>query len=172
MQLAASGPQNAYLDLNPEGTLFKRSYKRITPYAAEHIVQTFNGTPDFGRQVSCTISRSADLIHRVYLRVNLPALSGTGTQAWTHNIGNVMIDYVTIEIGGQQIDKHYGLWLHIWSEFTQEASLEPTYNVMIGETTQLTTEASSVPAATLYVPLRFWFCRDIGLSLPLIALTA
>ena len=62
------------------------------------------------RKVSCTVSRNGDLIHKVYLQVDLPALTGT-TVAWTHNIGHVLIDEVSIEIGGQTIDKQYGDWL-------------------------------------------------------------
>ncbi|NBP00282.1 MAG: hypothetical protein EBU90_09190, partial [Proteobacteria bacterium] len=29
---------------------------------------------------------------------------------------------------------------------------------------------NTTPAYTLYVPLQFWFCRNPGLALPLIAL--
>lgn len=41
---------------------------------------------------------------------------------------------------------------------------------MIGNTTVLTTAAASLPSTTLYIPLQFWFCRNPGLALPLIAL--
>jgi Major capsid protein N-terminus len=83
-----------------------------TKIALESIEQTFNGTVDFGRKVSCTVSRNGDLIHKVYLQVDLPSITGTGgTVAWTRNIGHVLIDEVSIEIGGQVIDKQYGDWL-------------------------------------------------------------
>lgn len=81
-----------------------------------------------------------------------------------------MIDYVNVEIGGQEIDRHYGDWLNIWNELTQTAEREDGYNVMIGNTTTLTTPASSQAETVLYVPLQFWFCRNPGLALPLIAL--
>ncbi len=170
LQVSALGPQDQYLYGDSEATLFKKPYKRVTPYASTHIAQNFSGSVDFGRKVSATVSRSADLVHRVYVRVNLPALTGSGTQAWVRNVGNVMIKEVEFQLGSVTIDKHYGQWLHIWSELTESASKENTYNVMIGNTTDLTTEASSVPAKTLYVPLRFFFCQDIGMALPLIAL--
>ena len=41
---------------------------------------------------------------------------------------------------------------------------------MIGSTVSLTTAAASIPASTLYVPFQFWFCKNPGLALPLIAL--
>ena len=94
----------------------------------------------------------------------------TGTVHWTRNIGHVLIDYVNIEIGGQEIDRHYGDWLNIWNELTQVAEKEDGYNVMIGSTVSLTTPALSIPAATLYIPFQFWFCKNPGLALPLIAL--
>lgn len=110
-------------------------------------------------------------MHRVYLQVVLPAMSqSTGTVAWTRSIGHVLISEVNIEIGGQSIDKHYGDYMHIWNQLTQTAEHEDTFNVMIGNTTALTTQAASIPSATLFVPLHFWFCENAGLSLPLIAL--
>lgn len=158
---------------NPQITFFKVVYRRHTNFAIESIEQTFNGTVDFGRKVSCTVSRNGDLIHKVYLQVDLPALdpSGSATGAWIAGVGHALIDEVSIEIGGQTIDKHYGEWLHIWNELTQTAEKEAGYDEMIGNTAALTTvDNTTKPATTLYVPLQFWFCRNPGLALPLIAL--
>ena len=164
-------------------TFFKVVYRRHTNFAIEAIEQTFTGSVDFGRKVSCTVSRNCDLIHKVYLQVDLPTLSTTGgTVAWDKMVGHNLIDTVVIEIGGQTIDTHYGDWLNIWNELTQTAEKEAGYNTMIGNTISLTTKTynnvddsttdntSSTPAATLYIPLQFWFCRNPGLALPLIAL--
>lgn len=110
------------------------------------------------------------MIHRTYLQLNLPALSGTECR-WIRNIGHNLIDYVTIEIGGQEIDRHYGDWLNIWNELTQTAEHQDGYDVMIGNTETLTTDSTNTkPATTLYIPLQFWFNRNAGLALPLIAL--
>ena len=109
------------------------------------------------RKVTCTVSRNGDLIHRTYLQVTLPALTNAGkTVRWVDRVGEVLIDYVNVEIGGQEIDRHYGEWLTIWSELTQTAEHEDGYNVLIGNTTSLTTAATSIPSATLYIPLQFW----------------
>jgi hypothetical protein len=114
------------------------------------------------------------LIHKVYLQVDLPALNNTngttGALQWVENIGHVLIDEVSIEIGGQQIDKHYGEWLTIWNELTQTAERLDGYNAMIGNVSALTAAADTHDSYTLYVPLQFWFCRNPGLALPLIAL--
>jgi hypothetical protein len=114
------------------------------------------------------------LIHKVYLQVDIPALANTndtsGALAWVDNLGHALIDEISIEIGGQTIDKHYGDWLNIWNELTQTSEKLEGYEAMIGNVTSLTTAADSLPAYTLYVPLQFWFCRNPGLALPLIAL--
>lgn len=156
---------------NPQITYFKVVYRRHTNFAIESIEQTFSGTSDFGRKVVSTISRNGDLIHRVYLQVTLPAISNSaGTVNWVRNVGHVLISNVELEIGGQRIDKQYGDWLNIWNELTLPAEKEDTYNVMIGNTTALTTPSSSIASTVLYIPFQFWFNRNPGLALPLIAL--
>jgi hypothetical protein len=171
MQLVAYGAQDAFLSGNPQITFFKVVYRRHTNFAIEAIEQTFNGTVDFGRKVSATISRNGDLIHKMYLQVELPVLTGSGNQSWIDYIGHHIIKEVEIEVGGARIDRHYGQWLHIWSELTLTGAREANYKKMVGQVpTVLQTAASSIPAYTLYVPLKFWFCENAGLALPLIAL--
>lgn len=112
------------------------------------------------RKVSCTVSRNGDLIHKVYLQVDLPSLSHATSINWYPYVGHNLIEEVSIEIGGQTIDKHYGDWLNIWNELTQSAEKEAGYNVMIGNTAALTSvdagDPDSTGAATLYIPLQFW----------------
>ncbi len=80
-------------------------YRRHTNFALESIEQTFSGTVDFNRKVSCTVSRNGDLIHKTYLQLDLPDLVSTGGAGvkWVENVGHTLIDYVNIEIGGQEI---------------------------------------------------------------------
>jgi len=125
---------------------------------------------DFGRKVSCTVSRNGDLIHKVYLQVDLPALTHGAAIHWHPYVGHNLIEEVSIEIGGQTIDKHYGSWLNIWNELTQTAEKDDGYKTMVGNSSDLTTDGTSIDGKTLYIPLQFWFCRNPGLALPLIAL--
>ena len=199
MQLVAYGAQDIYLTGNPQITFFKVVYRRHTNFAMEAIEQTFNGSANFGKKVTCTISRNGDLIHRIYLQATLPAVTlqtsdGSGAQfRWLNWVGHNLVANVELEIGGQKIDKHYGDWLHIWNELTQEAGKQAGYADMVGNVPQLVNlltqggegcdndcvagepNASSevlacAPEYTLYIPLQFWFNRNPGLALPLIAL--
>jgi hypothetical protein len=180
MQLVAYGAQDVYLSANPQITFFKVVYRRHTNFAMESIEQVFNGAADFGRKVTATISRNGDLIHKAYLRVQLPdvtVLPGKSFR-WLDWVGHILIKSVEIEIGGQRIDKHYRDWLHIWNELTQTAGHQLGYANLVGHIpaliTPVTNSSSSstlvVPGKILWIPLEFWWNRNPGLALPLIAL--
>ena len=186
LQLVAYGAQDIYLTGNPQITFFKIVYRRHTNFSMESIEQTFNGSADFGKKVTCTVSRNGDLIHRTYLCVTLPDVTIPKSAApangavgfrWLNWLGHALIKYVELEIGGQRIDKHWAAWLHIWNELTQTAGHATGYANMVGNTPDLTkpTWVSSSAAKdgkiassynTLYIPLQFWFCRSPGLALP------
>jgi len=172
LQLVAFGAQDAYISGTPQITFFRVVYRRHTNFAMESMAQTFTGTADFGRKVSCLVARNGDLVHKAYLQVDLPALTANAgeTVAWAKQIGHVLLEEVNVEIGGTIIDRHYGMWFTIYNELTQMSEKEDGYKVMIGDTATLTNQGSTKPAATLMIPLIFWFNRNPGLALPLIAL--
>lgn len=172
MQLVAYGAQDIYLTGNAQITFFKVVYRRHTNFAIEAIEQTFNGTVDFGKKVTVTVSRNGDLITYVYFQVDIPAVTAGATLdfAWTRCLGNTLIKNVEVEIGGQRIDKQYGEWLTIWSELTLGSGKTAGYDEMIGNVASLYTPGPATAAKTLYIPLQFWFNRNPGLALPLIAL--
>ena len=145
----------------------------------ESIEQTFNGTGDFGRKVQCPVVRNGDLITKTYLRVVVPAGDSNNVSnqtyhetkwAWVTSLGHALIDNVTLEIGGTQIDKHWGEWLTVWNELSRKIGQDRGYNAMIGNTDSLTVLNETHPQTTLWVPMRFFFCKFDGLALPLIAL--
>ena len=131
MQLVAYGAQDVYLTGNPQITFWKVTYRRHTNFAMESIEQTFNGQADFGRRVTCTISRNGDLAYRTYLQVTLPEIgqslgeSSDNVHArWLDFPGHQMIENVEVEIGGQRIEKQYGDWMHIWCQLTMDSNQE------------------------------------------------
>jgi hypothetical protein len=194
MQLVAYGAQDIYLTGNPQITYFKVVYRRHTNFAMEPIEQTFNGTVGFGNTVSATISRNGDLVSGMTLEVVLPQITGGGANdaaAWTNDVGHHLVETCTVSIGGQEIDKHYGDWLEIWAQLTVPCCHKRGYREMIGQDTDPYTglpllgglqdrhdTASTKYGArlnadgvrVLYIPMQFWFCRNVGLALPLIAL--
>jgi hypothetical protein len=199
MQLVAYGAQDIYLTGNPQITFFKVVYRRHTNFSMESIQQTWNGNSNSANgRCTATISRNGDLVHKLYFQIDTGNRATGSASFASSNPGAAWIDTVSVEIGGQTIDKQYGSWLETWAELTE---VNPT-GVIAG----VNENASTVAAAALssqdyqntlfqrmagmggvcnnasnsleklnsgryfYVPLQFWFCRNPGLALPLIAL--
>ena len=159
LQLVAYGAQDVYLTGNPQITFFKVVYRRHTNFALESIQQTFNGTVGYGQRVTATVSRNGDLISRAYLVLNV-----TGSSGLVPYYGLRVVKNAEVEIGGQKIDKHYSDWMYIWNELSMPVGKKEGYFEMVGG------KGGSLNDTSLYVPLEFWFCRNIGLALPLIGL--
>jgi hypothetical protein len=173
LQLAAYGAQDLYLTGNPQISYFIMVYKRYTNFAIENCRQYFTGQADFGKKVYCQIERIGDLMSQTFLVVNLPSLKPYFTEDkkyyWRNAIGHCLIDTVEIEIGGKIIDRHYGVWLQIWIELSLPAGKYSAYKKLVGFSDDKC-YFDFEDKFKAYIPLQFWFCRNIGLSLPLIAL--
>ena len=156
MQLVAYGAQDIYLTGNPQITFFKVVYRRHTNFAVESIEQTYNGSASAGSKISVTVSRNGDLLSSVWL-----ATTGTGAIDSVRGQHFSNIDNVEVEIGGQVIDKQYGHWMQVWTDLTNASD----------KVALLDAAANAAASGDVsYVPLQFWFCRNPGLALPLIAL--
>jgi len=164
MQLVAYGAQDIYLTGNPQITFFKVVYRRHTNFAVESIEQTINGSVGSGSKVSVTVARNGDLLSRMYIQL-------TGNNASNDHKGFDAIDYVEVEVGGQVIDKHYGCWMKIWCDLTHDGDKKAMLNTMLCGGSTCGCGGATGGAGTLQtIPLQFWFCRNPGLALPLIAL--
>ena len=191
MQLVAYGAQDIYLTGNPQITFFKVVYRRHTNFSMESIEQTFSGSATYGSKATATISRNGDLISRMYVEHSVTlADSGTADLHIANNYGHALLREVELEIGGQRIDKHYGRWMEIWSNLTEvnptAVCVAPAATTLFGETqgntlfnrmsgntlgiARLDTTEAGLGPYMMHVPLQFWFCRNPGLALPLIAL--
>jgi hypothetical protein len=167
MQLVAYGAQDIYLTGNPQITFFKVVYRRHTNFSMETIQQTLNGTPASGGSSTVTISRNGDLVYKVYVC----SADGSGADGTITN-GSELVNKAELEIGGQLIDRQTAEWMQIWNELsTTESkasalkSMQGDIGVNGGDLTQAKAGVSKIQ-----VPLLFWFCRNPGLALPLIAL--
>ena len=186
MQLVAYGAQDIYLTGNPQITFFKVVYRRHTNFSIEAIQQVFNQNSEninTGGRKSLLISRNGDLVYKIWLECKLSCTtqlfdnSAAKTYVnWTNNTGHALIEECSIKIGGQQIDKQTSRWLDIWNELTDHEESEWLgLNKHAAKNTYLKSH-SSLPlpetgsSLKLYIPLQFWFNRNVGLALPLIAL--
>ena len=165
MQLVAYGAQDVFLTGNPKVTFFQAVYKRHTNFAMENIEQTVNGTAGSSGRISVTVARNGDLVGEMYMQ--LTPVSGLETLSdgtlkdgcW---VAERAIEDVELSIGGQRIDKHYQRWWRLYSELYLDEAKKVNWG-------KLTTCASG-SATDVYLPLIFFFNRNPGLYLPLIAL--
>jgi hypothetical protein len=176
MQLVAYGAQDVYLTGNPKVTFFQAVYKRHTNFAMENIQQTVNGSPASSGRVSVTIARNGDLVGNMYVALapntfadaNMSSNNSGLDTCW---IAERAIAAVELTIGGQRIDKHFQTWWRLYSEVFLGEDDKADYGKMTTAAAGASGQAStSTTAYRVYLPLIFFFNRNPGLYLPLIAL--
>ncbi len=165
LTLSIKSEQDKYLTGNPQFTFFKSVYKRHTNFAVDYQFVNFIGDSSnvFNKKVYIDVPKNGDLIHRMFLMINIKTLTGGDLSKITPVVYNY-IEYIDLFIGGQRIDRHYGSWLQIWHELFEKD------DVALGKLVSSEPQQSTDTKNTLYLPLRFWFNNNVGLSLPLIAL--
>jgi Large eukaryotic DNA virus major capsid protein/Major capsid protein N-terminus len=179
LQLVAYGAQDAYLSGNPQITFWKGLFKRHTNFAMEPFRVNLTGQANWGVKHSAILGRHADLLYSTYIEVVIDAGVYNCDQG---RLGYNLIKYVELDIGGQLIDRLYGEWLFLWDTLTNNYSQSVNaWNMVNGG---LAAGAVTVTAAQqcnsgsgrpslptiLYIPLTFFYTKNPGAALPLIAL--
>jgi hypothetical protein len=170
LQLNAVGGQDSDVLLNPQRTFFRTRHKRHTPFSQEPKEIPFQNVADYNRTATATIPRSADLLTRLYLVIDLGNLNaGAGGAMYVDDVGRAILDNVVLEAGSVQYDILYPEYLHAWEELS----------VLSERQLGRLTGKSQVPATLdtwaqnqqrLYVPLEFYFQRDYAQAIPMISL--
>ena len=195
LQLVATGRQDVYLSGNPQTTFFKQVYRRYTNFSIETQRIPFDTAVDFNKLISVTIPRSGDLLSQMFLEIQLPEITPAGPLAqpsglqsngiltepptdyssitdsvsWVNGVGHAMIDYISIYFGQQEIDRQYGEFMYLWTKLTTPGSKQAGVNYMTGYQ-EVYNDTSLKGPLRMFVPINFWFCRNPGLALPLVAL--
>ena len=174
LQIVAIGIQDLYLSGDPQITFFKIVYRRHTNFAVESVIQNLSGQINFGETVTCSLSHNGDLVGKIFLYVKIPAIykpvgSDNFIFAWARNLGYVMLQDLSLMIDDELIDRQYGEWLYIWSQLTNNQTLG--IDKMTGNVPAMFDFSEKKSDYELYIPLEFWFCRNYGVSLPIVALS-
>lgn len=161
---------------------FVRETRKSTWFTQVPVMLTRgSGNPGFGREWSVLISRAADYLLHVWLRVKLPQVTllqtnqfaQNGRLHWTRNLmHNLVRDcYITFnDLTAERFDTYF---LDFWASFTTPASKQIGYDNMIGNIDQIIApHAPGDPITERYLnlPLPFFFTRDSGVALPTAAL--
>jgi hypothetical protein len=183
VQLVAYGEENMFLNDDPQITFFKIIYRRYTNFSIETIEQNFNNNLDFGKKFSIELSKIGDLIHKMWLVIelpNIPILYDINNIvdkrirfAWARKIAYALVNYIEIDIGGTIIDREWGEWMNVLNELNIT-----NFNNNIDELTGNVPEVyllktiynNNIPNRVLYIPLHFWFCKYAGSALPILSI--
>jgi hypothetical protein len=171
LQLVAQGKQDAFLTGNPQISFFKLVYRRHTNFAVESMPMYFDGTPTFGKRITCNVPRRGDLLGPLFLEVSLPAIydESGNSLSYVNSIGHALIQEISIEIGEQEIDRQTGEWMEIWTKCITSSSQKDAFETMIGRMDSYVSTQNFGPMK-IVIPLHFWFCRNPGMYLPLLAM--
>ncbi len=160
MQLVAYGAQDVYLTGNPKITFFQAVYKRHTNFAMENIEQVVNGSPANNGRLSVTIARNGDLVSEMYMELEPTDGLNANRRCW---VAERAVQDVELTIGGQRIDKHYQRWWRLYSELYLDETKKASWG-------KVTSQEGAQNGGKVILPLIFFFNRNPGLALPLIAL--
>tara|TARA_B100000902_G_scaffold321081_1_gene313910 strand:+ start:4231 stop:5964 length:1734 start_codon:yes stop_codon:yes gene_type:complete len=191
MQLTAYGAQDFYLTGNPQISFFKAVYRRYTNFSMEMIEILPNVNVDLqensdSSKLSFKISRNGDLVKDMYLVFTLPSIFSSVDKSfeWIKRIGEYIIKEVTITVGGKELDKQHGEYMHFYNELHLDEAQKDGYNKMIGNFNKFNNVAQaysgyypgsnayipSISERQIIVPLQFWFNKSFAQALPLIAM--
>ena len=190
------GTGDDILSINPQITFFKKVYKRHTNFGLEtiEISNATNSSVNFGESVTYTIDNAGTLINDMHIEFTLPpAINSDGSRGdntikvaqeggvdlvgvvtnwqnyccWVNAVGYAILNEVKLEIDGNTIDKHTGLWYDIWNELTDPMKKEWS---LVGKRNDNNNKLIQRLKSRYYVPLKFYFNRNPGLSFPIFLL--
>lgn len=184
LQLVSSGAQDLLLNGNPKASFFKKVFKTYTNFAVETMRVHCDRTSmncNSPTHMIFKLKRHADLVTDVFLSLEIPHVRKRTEEVFEYvrNFGETMIREYYITVGGTRVDHQYGEWIHIWNELSLSADKRYGYDRMIGNLPEVFSpdayhmkSAGEVQVARrrVFVPMLFWFNRNPGLALPLIAM--
>lgn len=171
LQLYSVGKENSYLTKNPQFSVFKTVYSMHSNFAMQVINLNFEGkfnnlSLDNPTKLKLTLKKNASLIHKLFLKMNLPTIQSPNLD-WAPNIGEILVKEARIRIGGQIIEEYDSEYMHIYNRLSSNYEKNNFLDSMMN--------CSNPPSKSemdLYIPLPFWFHRDIGSSLPIYNFTS
>jgi hypothetical protein len=182
IQLVAYGEQDVFLTGDPKVTFFQAVYKRHTNFAIECIQQTVNGSNVAnGSRMTVVVARAGDLIGEMYIDLQTSS-TGAGANTWcgysnvngtwdgTSWMAERAVSSVELTIGGQKIDKHFQRWWRLYSQLYLPENKRVQYGKMTSNPNSQVSDVLTASSGQVMLPLFFFFNRNPGLYLPLIAL--
>lgn len=149
VQLVATGVQDTHLTGNPEVSFFRSNFKRYTHFAMSNELQLINGPPSAAGVSTIRFEKKGDLLSYVYITArNNGVLQNVDDWA-------AQISKLEFLIGGQVVDTQDIFFSNTVSPMFLTSNFAQRYAPAIG---------------SMFLPLQFFFCKDIQSAIPLVAL--
>ena len=172
--------------INREGSavsFFRNAYKNYANYAKDTREVNFKNSVRFGQKSSFRFDEDGkfgDLVTNIVIAIDLPDLTPytniNGQKfGYCNGVGNAIAKNIELRIGGNLIDQHTSEWLDIYGELTVKPGCKDNYYNMIQKYSDSNYTSTTFTGGRVYIPLQFWFCRNItarnsSLVLPLSSL--
>ena len=157
VQLVAVGPQDAWLTGKPEVSFYRSNYKRYTHYSNSVERQVIQGTPIANGISTIRFEKKGDLLSYVYLNIRDSNGANLVNPDWTR-----IIDKVELLIGGQIVDTQ---------DIEYMTDIEPIVGAQTFSQRYLNNNSTTFNnQKNSFLPLKFFFCKDWSVCLPLIGL--
>lgn len=168
LELAARGEQDLNIIGNPQISYFKNVHKRHTNFARFESQEIFQSGYGFGRKCVVKLDKKGDLLYRTMLLIRLPA-TGNANVSWINAIGNFIIKEAVLKLGGEVVCRLTGDYIDIYHRYSLEIGHYSNYSSMVGRISGYNQNSQS-GELNLFIPLPFWFCRELSQTLPMISL--
>ena len=173
LQLVIQGGQDIYITGNPEKSFFKSVYRRHTNFSIECVEQVHQGkivNDEF--TLNYTIKKGGDLLSKMHFEIDLPqqtmsnSISGNYCH-YSNTTAFAFLKHLSFSIGEKVIDEHDGRYYDIINDLRhQNGGIDYIVNRREPNNEMI----NNPDAVKMFIPLDFWFCKDVSQALPLIAL--
>jgi len=157
VKLVATGDQDTWLTGKPEISFYRSTYRKYTHYANSVERQIIQGAPAAGGISTIRFEKKGDLLSYVYFTATDSNGSVITNLDWTQ-----VFDKFELLIGGQVIDTQ---------DIEYMTDIEPVTGAQTFSQRLLNLNSTTVNnQKATFLPLKFFFCKDWSVCLPLIAL--
>jgi len=167
LALVARGDEDKYFTGNPQMTYWKTTFKRHTNFALQRYLISRPSNKIMGNTIDFTIDHVGDLLRGLTLEITLPELIDDISHCvYTHATANACVEKVDFMINGQIIQTLWGEWIEMYQSLFYNVGKNYAINILKHGNNGFMTNNPG----TVIVPLPFWFSRDEGVALPIVAL--
>jgi len=161
--------------INKEGqsvSFFRYAYKNYENYVKDTREVNFKNGMKFSQTSGFRFDEDGkfgDLVTNIIITIDLPDVSTytniNGSKfGYCNGVGNAIAKNIALRVGGNLIDQHSSEWMDIYGQLTVKPGCKENYFSMIQKYDDATYTTTSFTGGRIYIPLQFWFCRNISSS--------